>query len=514
MKQNHQMGLGNTVDETIEILHTGIIGRSAFGRISDLIAAWCGRTQSLANRPVSDLRLMIQALLEFAHPKEKEQLGQFEFAVEGQQILASVRFENRIFEKTDSIEKTLSQFWMASEEASMLKKVLYPKDRVEVRYNQNLNLVEWRVCRSLSPELLSHDDPSFLVILDQEQSLTSLNEHYTELGDLPYQEWLNSVYRNQSNKNRSGEVFVEGESLQNESEWARVVAGREADQIDVEARIVASHTPPVEDASVVFRELSAEEESEILVRSRKYVNDLKTQMLTEQAELKENTKEIILNSKRRELQAVAEMSLAQQKVKMFEQLLHKKEVMVQKGKSQIEILSQKLSKSTNDTRHSQQEPNSQSFKEKAIQMFAALKKVKEENQELEKLLLESQHREKNTSNTTKDSGGAGSSTPQHAEELNRKVERMQRAIETEKAKVKTLSERVIFAEKEAQSAAPMIDDLERKVETTLKVAQQHKKEAEQMKLKLVQAEAEKNKIKNEVVKAEAQIKTLLKRHAS
>lgn len=96
----------------------------------------------------------------------------------------------------------------------------------------------------------------------------------------------------------------------------------------------------------------------------------------------------------------------------------------------------------------------------------------------------------------------------------KKSERLQRAMDAEKVKVKQLSERVIVAEREASSAGPMVQDLERKVEQALKLVQQSKKETDAIKQKLVQAEAEKNKIQNELRSAQAQIQTLMKRQAA
>ena len=103
---------------------------------------------------------------------------------------------------------------------------------------------------------------------------------------------------------------------------------------------------------------------------------------------------------------------------------------------------------------------------------------------------------------------------QQIEDLVKKIDVYQRALAEEKAKAISINERLNVAEKEAQAAGPIIEDLEARVEHTLKVAQQHKKETEQVKQKLVQSDAEKNKIKNELVKAQAQIQTLMKRQAS
>jgi|GEM_PF-2545868 len=508
MKLTPQLGLGNSVEENVEILHSGILGNHAFGRVSDLIAAWCAASTELPPKPVSDLRIMIQALLSFAHPQEESKLSQFEFAIEEQQILAAIRFENDIFENTDSVERVLSQYWLNSEDALLLKKVLYPKDRVEVRFNSKLNLIEWRVCRSLKPESITHQDPSFLVFIDDLPAITSESIRYTELGDLPYQEWLSEIYKNKATQNRSGEFFVQGESLQNETEWARVVVDREKGELESDVRHFKSNSKIEDDDSVVFEELSYEENERIQERSRRYVEDMRSQLLTEQAELKENVKEVVAACKKRELRAVREVALLQQKIQMFEKLLHKKELQVQKGQSEVRVLNDKLQKQEQTRSQVELANQINAFREKAVQMYDQLKAIKEENRELEQKIVEIQHREKVMSNKETSAGGM------QIEELTKKLERLQRALDGEKVKVKTLSERVIVAEKEAQSAGPLIEDLEKKVENTLKVAQQHKKETEQMKLKLVQADAEKNKIKNELVKAQAQIQTLMKRHAS
>ena len=138
-------------------------------------------------------------------------------------------------------------------------------------------------------------------------------------------------------------------------------------------------------------------------------------------------------------------------------------------------------------------------------MYEMLKQVKEEKRELERQL------------DSRNEIGVENRpifNPKQVEELTKKLERNQRALETEKSKVKALSERVIVAEKEAQSSGPLIEDLESKIEFTLKTVQQHKKETEQVKQKLVQSDAEKNRIKNDLVKAQAQIQTLMKRQAS
>jgi DNA repair exonuclease SbcCD ATPase subunit len=142
-------------------------------------------------------------------------------------------------------------------------------------------------------------------------------------------------------------------------------------------------------------------------------------------------------------------------------------------------------------------------------MFEMLKKVKEEKAELEKLINDSRRKD-----NSEGFEGPFNQNLKALDESVKKSERLQRAFDAEKVKLKTLSERVMIAEKEAQAAGPIIEDLESKVEHTLKTVQQHKKETEQVKQKLVQSDAEKNRIKNDLIKANAQIQTLMKRQAS
>jgi chromosome segregation ATPase len=161
--------------------------------------------------------------------------------------------------------------------------------------------------------------------------------------------------------------------------------------------------------------------------------------------------------------------------------------------------------------NSQDSNMAQVFREKAKQMYEMAKALQLEKTALQKELFALKRGQ--VAEMEEIEQGSASTVNMQMDDLLKKVDRLTRALESEKQKVKMLSDRVTVAEKEAQSASPLIEDLEAKVETTLKNSQQYKKETEAVKQKLVQAEAEKNKIKNELIKAQAQIQTLNKRLA-
>jgi chromosome segregation ATPase len=148
------------------------------------------------------------------------------------------------------------------------------------------------------------------------------------------------------------------------------------------------------------------------------------------------------------------------------------------------------------------------FREKAIQMYEKLKAITEQNENLKKELLLARGRL---------SGGteleSSTTIRSNTEDLEKKLDRVQKSFEAEKAKTSALLERALNAEKDSQGSAHLITDLEAKVEHTLKTSMQYKKEIDSMKQKMVQADAEKNKVKNELLKAQAQIQTLMKRAA-
>ena len=198
-----------------------------------------------------------------------------------------------------------------------------------------------------------------------------------------------------------------------------------------------------------------------------------------------------------------------------QELLKRKELMQARSSNQVKILSDKLTAVQKKT--AADASMAKAFREKALQMQAMLVKVKEENSALEKKMLEQKGREKSEEQAVENSVGVtrpGMVGQVQLEEATKKAERLQRALETEKAKVKQLSERVIAAEKESSSSGPLVQDLERKVEHSSKLAQNFKKEAETLKQKLVQSDAEKNKLRNEIRTLQAEMQTQLKRQAS
>ncbi len=510
MISSPKLGISHVLDEEADIIHSTIIGRNSLGRVSDLVSAWCSRRLGCGTLYLSDLRILIQALLEFASPREgKNLLGQIELGTSDGLLLVATRFECNLQFSPDSIERDLTQYWLNSDDAKLLKKVLLSHDRVEVRYLTKLNLIEWRVCRGLEGVETSHDS-SFLILVDESDAVDAATDRYVDLGDLPYEEWVSDVYRNKNEKTKSGDVRIEGgETSQNQSEWARVVSEKESDEIDEVVINAVKDGSYDQDDEITYRYADSEQES-IFERSARYSNEVVTNLLSEQVGLKENLKTLLLEMKQRDLRNKREVLGSQRKLDELDTLLKRKELVIQKVQEQVQLLQNRIS---GDRKQKEDGDKSSQFRLKAMEMFEALKKVKNEKTALEKRMAEMKSGREDGSQGT----GIGSSevaAQKQIEELNKKYERTVRALEAEKAKIKVLNERAMSAEKEAQSTAPLVKDLETKVEHALKVNQQHKKEMETMKLKHVQAEAEKNRIKNDLVKAQAQIQTLMKRQAA
>jgi hypothetical protein len=209
----------------------------------------------------------------------------------------------------------------------------------------------------------------------------------------------------------------------------------------------------------------------------------------------------------------------------FEELLSRKEKQLIKKDVDIANLMERHRKELERLATDQQK---NPFRTKAIEMFERVRALQEENKSLEKMIhqlrrantevVEHAARTETGAETVKISDVPGEETETPAlnltEDLEKKIERLQRALEAEKAKAKAFVERAMAAEKEAQSSGPIISDLEAKVEHVLKTSLQYKKDIDAMKLKLVQAEQEKNKLKNELLNAQSQIKTLQKRQAA
>ncbi len=535
------LGLGNSLDKDTEILHSSVVGTKSFGRIGDLISAWVEKNHAVSIKQSGDLRVLVQSLFQFAYPKEKPELGNIEFSVEDKKIFVAIRFPNETFkENATDFEKMLSQYWVNSDDCLMLKKILYSQDHVEVRLNQKLNLIEWRICRYLVPAEASPDESQFLALVDESDDITSEHGQYTEFGDLPYEKLLQEVYSSSKDKSGSGEFFQNGTSVQEEDESVRVKSEREFQDIDALVRASVNNSSEEElrriratketvngdplvtisaqpqqvavEKTKIFTG-SKEDEKHIEVVSSQFMDQISDQFRAEQVELKDSLKDAIRNCKKKELEADKQVTFLAYKMKKLEALLRQKELANVKAQKENKVLNEKLAQH----KPAQKDNQAKVFKDKALQMYTLLKQSKDENAVLEKELEELKTKERSES-VIKDHGLSKAAETNagnlQIEELSKKLERTNRALEAEKIKVKTLSERVTVAEKEAQGAGPMIEDLESKVEHTLKLAQQHKKETEQVKQKVVQSEAEKNKIKNELTKAQAQIQTLMKRQAA
>ena len=503
MSVSARLGISHSLDPNASIIHSTIMGKLALGRVSDLMSIWCSKELALEVDHLGGLRILIQALLEFACPGGKSSLGQIELGATKSALVIATRFECNFRFESGSIEKDLTQYWLNSDHVKLLKKVLNPHDRVEVRYLTQLNLIEWRVYRGLSLESNENHDSSFLVLTDEASSIEAGTQNYIDLGDLPHDQWLAEVYRNRNEKSNSGEVRFEADITQDESEWARVITDRESEIIDQSVNEVLKNLLLEEEINYKY---SSGFEEEILKKSSRYSDETVSQLMTEQLSLKENLKKLILEMKQRTLKDTREVVGHQKKMNEFEKLLKRKELIIQKNQAQMQVLQSKV-EDGRKKKGSEEKVND--FRAKALEMFEMLKEVKEENTNLQSLV----------SRLKANQGGERFSDPSIAvqkqmEELSKKVERTTRALDAEKIKVQSLSERVMVAEKAAQSTTPMVKDLESKVEHTLKAAQQHKKETDSVKQKLVQAEAEKNKIKNELMKTQAQIQTLMKRQAA
>jgi hypothetical protein len=501
-----KLGLSHSLPEDSEIVHSTVMGVNCLGRITDLLSAWCKNTIVGEYESLSDFRLLLQALLEFSCYKTENFLGQIEWAGDSKSLFVAVRFPCQTRVQPETIEKDLTQFWLNAPEVKLLKKMLYPQDRVEVRYHLKMNLIEWRICRpkKINPQAIDH--AGFKVYVDSALGLDAGDAHFRDLGDLPFMEWLSEAYQNKHVGSRAGQITVEGESQENK-EWARVVVDREKQEIEDELERIfktekfeeesadiqfgGSNVLPINEETIAFKSRSSDIPVEVIIREH---NDSAVA-----------AKEVDRQIQKLEWKLVQEkLQLEQQKSRM-EDLLRRKEYINQRHMAEIiEIQAQLI-----ESKKNQDTGKGEHFRQKAVEMFEMLKKVKEEKAELEKLINDSRRKD-----NSEGFEGPFNQNLKALDESVKKSERLQRAFDAEKVKLKTLSERVMIAEKEAQAAGPIIEDLESKVEHTLKTVQQHKKETEQVKQKLVQSDAEKNRIKNDLIKANAQIQTLMKRQAS
>jgi len=480
MSEALQIGLGNTVDRETVVFHGGITSRDSFGRITDLVVVWMRKEHELSQKLSGDLRVLIQGLLEFGFPKSKSTNGHLELAIENDQVYVGLRFNNFIVDEGDDVEKKLAKYWLNSDESSLIKKLLYSQDRVEVRFLKKANLLEWRIIRSISDKQVNLDLPSFQVFSDVEESFKTEHEQFVEMGDIPYEEWVAEVYKNKHEKNKSGEFFQNGESVQNEDEWARVAFERDKKAIDDSVKVFAAQVVGGDNDGATIEGGDPSNGSKLAVSESLNVG-------------------------------TNEIAVLNEKIRQYEKMLKQKEKQHQKTAMEVIALQERVNSvikmaQAGDTKQVQL------FRDKAMQMFEMVKILKLEKQQLEKTIFDLKR-----GVLPGGQGKIGDESPGmmlQIEELTKKAERFSRALEAEKQKVKMLSERAVSAEKEAQGASPLVDDLERKVEASIKMAQQHKKETEIVKQKLVQSDAEKNKIKNDLLKAQAQIQTLMKRQAA
>jgi len=464
MSETSKLGIGNAVSQETVVFHGGITARDSFGRVTDLVVVWIRKEHQLNQNIASDLRVLVQGLLEFGFPQSKSTNGHLELAIENQRAYLGLRFNNFIIDEGDDVEKKLAKYWLNAEGASLIKKLLYPQDCVEVRFLKKANLIEWRIIRAMNPEAVSPDQKSFKVISDVEENFETKHQQFLEMGDIPYEEWVAEVYNNKHEKSKAGDLFKNGESVQNEDEWSRAAFDRDIKVIDDSVMVFAAQKLKNEDGEIVFEPSSPE----------------------------------------------GQMVLLKERVHQHELMLKQKERLHQKSAMEMTALREKLdnvikAQQAGDTKQIQL------FRDKAMQMFEMVKVVKAEKQQLEKTIFELKRN--GVSGAAKTLDETPGMTIQ-LEDMTKKVDRFSRALEAEKQKVKVLSERVIAAEKEAQGASPVIDDLERKIENSLRMVQQYKKEVETVKQKVIQSESEKNKIKNDLIKAQAQIQTLMKRQAS
>jgi hypothetical protein len=513
-----RIGISNALPQEISVLYSRVPSRGSFGRIADLCAHAAIHENQLDTASADMLALRIHALLSGVFTLAKGSGVFFEMAAPAHEFLISSRFSIQELIQNDEfpmgIEVWVREKWMKSDVFQPLRALMGPVDRIEVRFNMTLKLVEWRWVRKRGVHSLKEGEEVFYVIADEADKIYQNSELPKELSDLPFDRWLEEVYKTNSKfgtAQGAGEIFFRGESIQNETEVSRVITSREKKNVEDTVNKEMDKScweDGIENLDLKNR-LKPEDEVRVEAKAEEIVSHIE--------EVKdERAREIIQDTKRRELRAKHDLIVIQRKSEKYEALLEEKEKMIQRKAMEIRHLNAKLLEKTGSDEFTE---SAQRFKEKALQMAEALKRSKEDNEALEKLVFEL--RQKNR--VMEAAGEAGMKMPaggpvtvaqQQIEDLVKKADRISRALEAEKAKVISLSERLATAEKEAQAAGPMIEDLEAKVEHTLKVAQQHKKETEQVKQKLVQSDAEKNKVKNELVKAQAQIQTLMKRQAS
>lgn len=515
-----RLGISNVLTSDTQVVYSRVPGRGSVGRIADLFAHAGLHEFKLDPTRANQMGILIHAMLDGVFLLAKGSSIYTETACGFQEALIATRFSIAELIQDDAfpmgIEVWVKDQWNRSAALADLRSLVRGTDRVEARYNMKLKLLEWRVIRRQTPEAAPDAAGELIVIEDESDRIYQGSDLPKELSELPFDKWLEEVYKS-SGRNRdegagSGEIYFEGESLQNEAEVSRVVVNRE--KIAVEDTVKKEMAKNCWEDGVEHLDLK----STIDAENEQRVEQKADEILAGIEEIQdEKAKVIVRDSKRRELRAKHDLVVSQRKAEKYEILLQEKEKTIQKKASEIRYLNAKLLEKTGSGEFTE---GAQRFKEKALQMADALRKVKEDNESLERMVLELRQKMRLIESSAPAAaarvaeGGPMTVAQQQVEDLHKKIDVFQRALEAEKQKVISMTDRLNTAEKEAQSAGPIIQDLENKVEHTLKTAQQHKKETEAVKQKLVQSEAEKNRIKNELVKAQAQIQTLMKRQAS
>ncbi len=496
MNVNPNIGLSHVIDESTAIVHSTVFGRKSFGRIADLLCAWAIEEHQLRGAECGGLRMLASALLE-SLPESQGTPTRIELSIFNGQILIAVRMEWSLEVEAGAAEKIFTQHWLNSPQMQVLRRAVDPKDRIEVRYHSKTKLVEWRVIRSLGAAEIDPEVSSFLVVEDDRENLEETGPRYRDLGDLPFQDWLQDAYRIARQNSASGEIRIQGEALQSDLEYARIKVSSELDEI--EASVVRGRGQVEEESATGESELSG----------LKLIDDLIRNL--QKKELLEGELEFTIDHLRTEARdRKKEITQWKRKYQQVVELLNRKEMALYTQANEMRANEKKAMQQARASESSSENESTRVFREKAIQMFEKLKAVTEQNERLKKDILALKERTVAQGSELKSSIATRAST----EELEKKLDRVQRSLDAEKAKTSALLERALNAEKDSQSSAHLITDLEAKVEHSLKTTIQYKKEIESMKQKMVQSDAEKNKVKNDLLKAQAQIQTLMKRQAA
>lgn len=514
MSQTNKIGLASIVPTGTVIVHSSIIGRKAFGRVSDLLSAWLINEFALAPFAIARFRMLTSALLE-ALPRQESTSTLIEMAVFDGQIVIAARAACGLDVDPTQVERSFTQFWLHSNETQIFKKVIHPADRIEVRFQEKTRLVEWRVFRKMDDVGELDASGSFSVIEDARDRIEQEEAQYVDLGDLPHKTWLEDVYRTANHASSSGDVILQTGGSQSEEEMIRLKVRNELGEIE---RTVQEGRTSAFDSEVTVIAGSASPMEESFQR---VIEGIKSEQGVEE-ELVRALEVLKVESQRNAINAEQFKARNAQ----FEELLSRKERILLKKEADIEAL---IAKHQREIERLTDEQKSNPFRTKAIEMFERVRMLQEENRGLEKLIHQmrranadavagaaraAQETVQSESAQEPSEGDSPDPVASLTEDLEKKIGRLRRALESEKAKTKTFLDRALAAEKEAQSSAPIISDLEAKVEHVLKTSLQYKKDIDAMKLKLVQAEQEKNKLKNELLNAQAQIKTLQKRQAA